>query len=94
MQEISTGIHYSGMLHGVSWYVATDVAEDYSTLEDGINMPPRNFGNQLPTYTMWYSRRPKASTIMWQSLNYHREYLPNSMIDSFSYTLLARVTGI
>jgi len=48
--------------------MATAVAENYLTLEDGPNKPPRNIGNQLPTYTMWYSRRPKASTTMWQSL--------------------------
>jgi hypothetical protein len=42
---------------------------------------------------MWYSRRPKALTTMWQSPNYHREYPPNWVTVSFSYSLLDTVTG-
>jgi hypothetical protein len=97
VSQNARNIYRDSLFRDVTWcklVAGYYVAEDYLTLEDGTNMQPQNFRNQLPTYTMWYSRRPKASTKMWQSLNYHREYLPNSMIDSFSYTLLDRVTDI
>jgi hypothetical protein len=73
-------IYRTSLFQDVTWcklVAGYYVAEDYLTLEDGTIKPSQNIGNQLPTYTMWYSRRPKALTTMWQSPNYHREYPPN-----------------
>ena len=60
-----SGLRYPGMLHGIGWYLITDVSVQHIgpilkdeaviigilTLEDGFDVLSRNVGNQLPTYT-------------------------------------------
>jgi len=53
-----SGSGSSGMLHGVRWYLVTDVFLNH--LKDGADRLSWNVSNQLPTYATQHHRRPKA----------------------------------